>query len=711
VRARSLHAARRAGIVGAVVLVALGSAFVGIAPASGAAKVRNQLVLESQTPAFVVNQSGVTLGLDVTSAVPASQLSLEITLYSRVQDRYTLRQTLSGSLPSLLTPIGGTAVIPLDLKSLGWTSGNPVTIRLPLLAPDLPGNAASPADAGTNGVTLSIEDCGPSDCGGVYPMQVSLLYQGVEPVASFTTDLILTPPAEVAGTHPMRFAWVMPLGATPAISPSGAPEVDTTDINEVETLNTILGDDPNASVSLDVFPQFVESLQELTGPVAQAALVALRTLAGAGGQADVLPSTFAPVDPNALVASQLAGDVTTQLSRSRQILSPSFPFEAHVFAADRPIGSAVLSLLEHAGITRLIVPSSGAQPLDATYSQWTPTTPFIIPGSGVEAMASDPGLEQDLASRASPALSAQQMLADLSIMYFDNTSAQQGVAVESPVGWTPSQAFLKTLMAGLSQSLVVHAVTLPDIFDNVTPGSVTSPTDRSLRSSSTPGSSIVPAAAIVSARQSLAALTSMLPATRPSRTRPPLADLILMAERVGASSSERLAYLSTINHKAASLNQLVSLPYARTITMTSLQAKIPISIVSTARVPLLAELTATSPDLGFPKGHIWLVKLYPRTNIVEIQLTARSTGNFPLQLALTTRTGYIVSSGTMYIRSTAISGVAVALSIGAALFLVVWWSRSILTKRRKRHKLRGAALAATAVVGDDASAATTVIDA
>ncbi len=304
------------------------------------------------------------------------------------------------------------------------------------------------------------------------------------------------------------------------------------------------------------------------------------------------------------------------------------------------------------------------------------------------------------------------MLADISILYFGNSGAEQGIAVESPVGATPNQQFLKAVLTGLSQSLVVHAVTLADIFDSVTPGSsTTSPTDRAIRAPAPPSSAIVPAASIVSARQSLAALASMLPASRPSHTRPPLGDLILMSESDGMSPPERLGYLDTVTHKAAGLSSLVSLPYSRTITMTSLQAKIPISIVSNARVPLLAELTASSPDLGFPKGHTWLVKLYPRTNIVEIQLTARSSGNFPLLLALTTRTGYVVSSGTMYIRSTAISGVAVALSIGAALFLVVWWSRSILTKRRKRHKLRGAALAANAVVGEEAAGQASVTEA
>jgi hypothetical protein len=55
----------------------------------------------------------------------------------------------------------------------------------------------------------------------------------------------------------------------------------------------------------------------------------------------------------------------------------------------------------------------------------------------------------------------------------------------------------------------------------------------------------------------------------------------------------------------------------------------------------------------------------------------------------------------MTIRSTAISGVAVALSVGAAVFLVVWWMRAIVTKRRKQHKLRGAALAASVMPGND----------
>jgi hypothetical protein len=172
-----------------------------------------------------------------------------------------------------------------------------------------------------------------------------------------------------------------------------------------------------------------------------------------------------------------------------------------------------------------------------------------------------------------------------------------------------------------------------------------------------------------------------------------------MAEGAGESSSQRHAYLATIDTKASALTGLATLPFGRTITVTSQQAKIPISIISNANVPFDAVLSASSPELGFPKGHSWRIKIYPHTNIVPILLSARTSGDFSLQLTLATSTGFTIQSGSMTIRSTAISGVAVALSIGAAVFLVVWWLRSILTKRRKKHKLRGAALAASAIPG------------
>jgi hypothetical protein len=702
VRAQLRAVSRRAGVVAVTAAAVLGSMFVQItgpdvtgAEAAASNSPANALTLESQTPAFVSSQSGVDLGVSVSSRLAASALQLEVTLYSQVVYRSTLRQTLSGSLPSFLSPLGDPELIPLDLKGLDWVSGKLVNLHLPVSAPDLPGDAGSGGAVGTDGVILSIDDC-ESTCGGVYPLQVSLFEEGVGPIASLTTDLIVTPPSEVSNTHPLNFAWVMALGSSPAISAAGSAELDTGDIGELETLSSALGDAPNASISLEVFPQFVESLEELSKPAAESALAQLRSLSAKGGPVAVLPGPFAPVNLDALVASGLTGAVSAQMRRSRKVLAPQLGFQSAVYAAAQPIDGESLSLLESAGITRLILPSTGVQPLSAAFSQWTPTAPFIIPGSGVEAVASDPGLEQDLASTASPALKAQQMLADLSIIYFDNTEADQAVAVESPVGSDPGRAFLAAMLTGLSDSSVVHAVTLPALFDAVSPGSSnTSPGQRSLESASVPPTELVSSSAVGQAESCLAAVASMFPSSLGAK--PPLGDLILESEDSTMTAGQRVAYLDTIDGRAQRLSGLVSLPFGRTITVTSLQAKIPITVFSNAHVPLLAELSVTSPDLGFPHGHTWPVTLYPRTNIVTIDLTARDSGDFPLTLRLATRTGFVVQSGDITIRSTAISGVAVALSVGAALFLVAWWLRSIVSKQRRKHKLRGAALAAAAI--------------
>ena len=132
-------------------------------------------------------------------------------------------------------------------------------------------------------MTLSIFNCSPTNCGGVYPLQVSLLVDGVDPVASFTTYLIVTPPSEVAGTHPLRFAWVLPLGSTPAISPAGIAVSDSADLTQLERIDTALTAAPNAAVSLDLFPQFVEALESHPTPPSEAALQTLRGLAGGDG--------------------------------------------------------------------------------------------------------------------------------------------------------------------------------------------------------------------------------------------------------------------------------------------------------------------------------------------------------------------------------------------------------------------------------------------
>jgi len=705
VGARIQHAARRArqcalALVAATVALpaslAVGGGPAAAAPASQASS-GNSLTLVSESPAFVSSASGTTLTLRVSSSVPASRLALLVTLYSHLSARYTLRETLSGDTAGLSALPGGPE-IPLDTRGLNWVPGGEISIHLPVLAADLHGRLRG----GTGHSVLNINDCLAPNCGGVYPMQVSLVDSVLgRTLTSFTTDLIVTPPSEFHGTFPVRFAWVMPLGSAPDISPARVPVKDEAALSELRIVGAALRNAPRTAISLDVFPQFVESLRlgrARRSTASTAALRQLHGLAAPSGRAGVIAGTFAPVDLRALISAGLSGYVSTQLSRGRAVLGNLIPSESHAYVANTPIASRALTALESAGITRLLVPNASVQPERPSITLTTPTAPFLIPHSGVEAMASDAYLEADLAHVAPPALKAQQMLADLALLYFDQPSdPKQGVALLSPVDWRPDPTFVTAVLSGLSHSRIVDAVTLANLFANVTPGYGDSPGERQLQASAPPSSAAPSGAAVATAERQLTAVSRILPASHHnSTTEATLNDLLLLSQASDLTPPERARYLGTI---AASLRReaaLISVPFGHTITITSLEAKIPISILSGASVPLRVTLMASSPSLGFPHGRSWPVTLTSRENVVQIELMARSSGDSPLHLVVAAPNGVVLQAGEITIRSTAISGVAVGLSFGAVAFLIVWWMRAIVQKRRRQHRLRGADVAASA---------------
>ncbi|MGH9170623.1 MAG: DUF6049 family protein [Acidimicrobiales bacterium] len=704
-RAPILGVLRRVGTLGAITLITAGPVLMlgrtvvtrraapATVPRMSLASAASSIELVSQSPAFVTSQAPVSLGVKVESTLPVSRLALDLTLYSRTPYRSTLNQALSGDL-SNLTPLQQ-ASIPLSSKSLHWSSGKTVTLHLPISAPDL---AAGGGGAGTGGTSFSLS-CEPPYCGGVYPLQVAVfnLSRGV-PLQSFTTYVIVTPPSETAGTKPLKLAWTVPLGETPALSASGAPVLDSNDISQLNSLNSVLAGATGAALTLDLFPQFVESIGDRPDAADQEALRELQTLA-ANGRVAIVPGTFTPTDLDSLTDSLLGGALAAQITRAREVLGPLLPFDSTEYVANAPISASALDELSEQGVTQLLMPASGAAPLSSYFSGYTPTTPFLIPHAGVSGIASDPGLEDDLKSTLDPALKAQRMLADLSVVYFEDTQANQVLALDTPLGMQLDGEFLADVIHALVTSPIVRAVSLPEAFKSVAAGSSdTSPGSRGL--SKPPAAAVLPAAAISTAAGSLQAYQSMLPSHPQSRKTPPLSDLVLMAEGSTLTGAARSAYLNYLDGKAEAVGKYLSLPFGRVITVTSLRATIPISILSTSPVPIVARLSVSALDLGFPKGRSWDITIAPRTNIVKIAVSARTAGTFSLVLTLSSKTGYVMQSGDVTIQSTAISGVAVGLSAAAGLFLLVWWLRSIIQRRRKRHRDRGAALAAGAMPED-----------
>src|SRR4029453_17023016 len=71
------------------------------------------------------------------------------------------------------------------------------------------------------------------------------------------------------------------------------------------------------------------------------------------------------------------------------------------------------------------------------------------------------------------------------------------------------------------------------------------------------------------------------------------------------------------------------------------------------------------------------------TRSVQVQVRTRATGDTPIQVILQTPGGGRRLQITRYnVRSTAVSGVGLFLTIGAAGFLALWWVRHIRLARR-----------------------------
>jgi hypothetical protein len=90
-----------------------------------------------------------------------------------------------------------------------------------------------------------------------------------------------------------------------------------------------------------------------------------------------------------------------------------------------------------------------------------------------------------------------------------------------------------------------------------------------------------------------------------------------------------------------------------------------------------------SSKLTFPDGDVVDIQLAPGRNRLPVRVTTVSGGTFPMSIDVTTPDGRRdIGSGVIEVRSSAISGIGLALTIGAGFFLAVWWARNWRKTRR-----------------------------
>lgn len=628
------------------------------AAGSGERISRNRVTLASKTP-WVGTGGELVLRVAADAADPPDT-ELAVAVHGRITSRSQFARTLVGAaLSSTIT------VVSEPLTELGPDPAGALTIRLPVQDP------AGPRDPGR--LVLSRE--------GVYPVRVELReLGGGEVLAGFTTHLVYAP--EQSERQKLGVAPVLPFHAPPTSTADGGRAVP--DADRLRSVAEALDARGGIALTVDPTPETVEALADAPDEIGEDILSNLRS--GLAGR-QVVASTYVATDPRALLAAGLRSELTAQRSRAVKVLSDTLDVRAdpRIWVIDGELDGELLNLARSAQVDRVVVSEEALLPTDRSV---TLAQPFSLEArrseDPIEAMAADAGLTEHFeaaeSSQVGPVLAAHHMLADLAVIHFDSPGTTRAAVAAAPRDWRADPAFLDAFLSGLQQSPLVEAMVLDDAFD-VPPAETFRGSVLVRRPAPADDPEDLPGTSIRTARSRLEAFGSLVEPANPVENA--LDRALLSSQSSDLSGARRTALIDSVGAGIDDQFELVSLPGNRSVTLTARAGEIPITIQSQLEYPVRARLRVDSDKLTFPSGSTRELELTNVNTTERFSVLARTSGAFPVRVILESPEGDLVLGRSLFtVRSTAASGVGVALSGGAILVLAAWWARHGIQTRR-----------------------------
>ena len=639
------------GLAAALVLLVASGAHAPTAAATGGGdrQAPPELVLTDQT---TLVPPGGAFEVSVLAAGLPGATSVRVSLHDRIRSRSELAGANRGSPPS--------AVVRTSTAALA----------------DLPA-----APDGSRRASLALAEAGGRtvDTPGVYPVEVAALGADGAVLDQLVTDLVVRPPASDANP-PLSVAVLAHFGAGTSRSP---------DPEEATALATALSGAADVRATLAVSPALLHDLTTSTDPVDVALVAALRS---AAADHPVLTLPYVATSPDALTKARLADELPRQLDAGTGVLREALGVtpDQTTWLAGSDLGGDGLRLLSALGIHgALVAPSQVERVLDGVLS---PARPFVLappkqgtrrpagPADPVQALLTDARLHDVLAADEEPALVAAHAVAELAMLWFEQPGTRRSVVL--PVDPSIDGTAVQRVLEALRSTELFRAVGVDDAFDVAAP--LEAAGDPLRRSLAPKGDSDLPAgvaAGIRSLRSTRASLAGMV-GDDPSILAP-VDDHLLRAMATGLSSAGRRREITEGRAAVASIVDKISTPDAVTITLTARDGTVPLTIRNDTGGPLEVRLRFSSAKLELPEGDTRTVTLTEQTTRLDIAVRTRTSGAFPFAVDITTPDGSVKLASTRYsVRSTAVSGVGLLLSIGAGLFLVIWWARHWREHRR-----------------------------
>jgi Family of unknown function (DUF6049) len=653
-------------------LLALGAVPVGAGvdppPTTGAPAPDAPRILLAQQPAWVPAGGSLPLELRVQGeGSSAPDLQISITAHQRATTRSSYDAALRGE-----------------------------GLRSPLGHLDIPLALVPTSAAGTRTITIGLEPEGPFALSrtGVYPFQVELRDQDDTPLDGFVTPVVVAADAGGGSAIGQRLGvtWVMPMVARPAHQADGKPDPGVvaqlrSDGRLGGRASTIANSD--VPLTLAPGPETLESWTQLANddPALATSLDAMRD---ALGQSQVLASPYVPIDVRSLVGGGLSAQVGPELVQGTERLSALLGtrVDPRTEIAD-PANEASVARLRTAGVDRVILDGADFAPRD---EQFTPAQPFVVrtEQGTATAVGSDPGLQRLLEGDDPPALRAQRFLAGLSVVALELPNTTRGVVVLAPEDWGASSELLEPALTGLSSDHpLLQPLTVDELLSTVPPAtSGNAPVERQLAPSPVPPPPVTQRE-FLEAESELEAFNALVPPPNPV-AEPGSQSLLVSLSSMWSGASGRARARAELGKIDLGVNQFVSrlrVPAGNsTITLTARKGAIPVTFLNETGQPLRVRVRLESDKLQFPDGDERILDLPPQSTTVRFDVETGSSGTFPLTLNVTSPDGSLpIQQTEVQVRTTFfVSNVGVFITVGAVLFLALWWGYDIRRRKRRR---------------------------
>lgn len=131
----------------------------------------------------------------------------------------------------------------------------------------------------------------------------------------------------------------------------------------------------------------------------------------------------------------------------------------------------------------------------------------------------------------------------------------------------------------------------------------------------------------------------------------------------------------------------ITAPVSRRLVLGARDQTIPLRFKNGLPYDVELILHARSPRLEMVDGETTRIRLQPGDNVIDLPVMVRAPGESLLRINVTTPNGELpIAAVDLPVRSTAISGVGAALSVLSIAFLVLWWGRTFMTRRRDKAR-------------------------